>query len=91
MGESLARRTGPVPKGEVTSYTVVLNPPGIDRIFLHCPGANDTFTDEDVTDEVLGGASLFHFGYPPLMKQIWSDGGSAAGAASRAGQGARAP
>ncbi|HQB83782.1 MAG TPA: hypothetical protein PLR50_09830, partial [Candidatus Rifleibacterium sp.] len=25
-----------------TSYTVVINPPGIDRIFLHCPGANDT-------------------------------------------------
>ena len=61
--------------GEVTSYTVVLNPPGVDRIFLHCPGANDTFTDEDVPDSVLENASLFHFGYPPLMKQIWSDGG----------------
>ncbi len=62
-------------EGEVTSYTVVLNPPGIDRIFLHCPGANDTFTDGDVSDEVIEGASIFHFGYPPLMKQIWSDGG----------------
>jgi sugar/nucleoside kinase (ribokinase family) len=62
-------------EGEVSSYTVVLNPPGVDRIFLHCPGANDTFTDDDVSDEVLEGASLFHFGYPPLMKQIWSDGG----------------
>ena len=27
-----------------TSYTVVINPPGVDRIFLHCPGANDTFS-----------------------------------------------
>ena len=62
-------------EGEVTSYTVVLNPPGIDRIFLHCPGANDTFTDDDVSDEVIGAAAIFHFGYPPLMKQIWSDGG----------------
>jgi len=64
-------------KGEVTSYTVVLNPPGIDRVFFHCPGANDTFTDEDVTDQVLAGAAIVHFGYPPLMERIWSDGGKA--------------
>ena len=31
--------------GETTSYCFVLNPPGMDRIFLHCPGANDTFVD----------------------------------------------
>jgi len=74
MGGNLSRGLGRA-EGEVTSYTVVLNPPGIDRIFLHCPGANDTFTDADVSDEVLEGASIFHFGYPPLMKQIWSDGG----------------
>ncbi len=64
-------------KGEVTSYTVVLNPPGIDRVFFHCPGANDTFTDGDVADEQLAGAAMLHFGYPPLMKGIWSDGGTA--------------
>jgi sugar/nucleoside kinase (ribokinase family) len=74
MGEGLARGIGRA-EGEVTSYTVVLNPPGTDRIFLHCPGANDTFTDADVPDEVIERASIFHFGYPPLMKQIWSDGG----------------
>ncbi|MGA2640311.1 MAG: carbohydrate kinase family protein [Spirochaetia bacterium] len=74
MGKSLSRGIGRA-EGEVTSYTVVLNPPGIDRIFLHCPGANDTFTDADVPDEVLESAFIFHFGYPPLMKQIWSDGG----------------
>ncbi len=62
-------------KGEVTSYTVVICPPGVDRILFHCPGANDTFTDADVPDRVFEDASLFHFGYPPLMKQIWSDGG----------------
>ena len=27
-----------------TSYSVVLAVPGLDRIFLHCPGANDTFS-----------------------------------------------
>ncbi|HTZ51412.1 MAG TPA: carbohydrate kinase family protein [Spirochaetia bacterium] len=74
MGESLAGGLAIVP-GETTSYTVVLNPPGIDRIFLHCPGANDTFTDADVTEAALEGAEVFHFGYPPLLKQIYSDGG----------------
>jgi sugar/nucleoside kinase (ribokinase family) len=74
MGAGLAEGLVTV-AGEVTSYTVVLNPPGVDRIFLHCPGANDTFTDTDVPDSVLKNAGLFHFGYPPLMKQIWSDGG----------------
>lgn len=62
-------------EGEVTSYTVVLNPPGIDRVFFHCPGANDTFTDGDVADEALSQAAIVHFGYPPLMEKIWSDGG----------------
>jgi sugar/nucleoside kinase (ribokinase family) len=61
--------------GETTSYSVVINPPGVDRVFFHCPGANDTFTDADVPEAVLRDASLFHFGYPPLMKGIWSDGG----------------
>lgn len=63
-------------EGEVTSYTIVINPPGVDRIFLHCPGANDTFTDTDVPDSALKEVSLFHFGYPPLMKAMWSDGGN---------------
>ena len=42
-------------EGEVTLYSVVINPPGVDRIFFHCPGANDTFTDADVPDAVLRG------------------------------------
>ncbi|MGA2479986.1 MAG: carbohydrate kinase family protein [Spirochaetia bacterium] len=65
--------------GEASSYTVVLNPPEIDRIFFHCPGTNDTFTDADVPDSLLDEAALFHFGYPPLMEKIWSDGGVALG------------
>jgi len=58
-----------------TSYTIVLNPPGIDRTFLHCPGANDEFGAADLTPAQLQGASLFHFGYPPLMKRLYSDRG----------------
>ncbi len=29
--------------GRDSSYTIVISPPGIDRAFLHCPGANDLF------------------------------------------------
>ena len=61
--------------GETTSYSFVLNPPGVDRIFLHCPGANDTLVDSDVADSALDDAAMFHFGYPPVMEKIWSDGG----------------
>jgi sugar/nucleoside kinase (ribokinase family) len=55
-----------------TSYTVVINPPGRDRILLHCPGANDTFSASDVRYDVVGRARLFHFGYPPLMKLMFT-------------------
>lgn len=58
-----------------TSYTVVINPPGIDRIFLHCPGANDTFGADDIRYDVVAQARLFHFGYPPLMDRTFADGG----------------
>jgi sugar/nucleoside kinase (ribokinase family) len=58
-----------------TSYTLVINPPGVDRIFLHCPGANDTFGAADVSADLVAAARLFHLGYPPLMKRMFSDGG----------------
>ncbi|MFC5406107.1 carbohydrate kinase family protein [Cohnella soli] len=62
-------------EGETSSYTIVINPPGVDRIFLHCPGTNDTFTEEDIRWEELRGTQHFHFGYPPLMKSMYADGG----------------
>lgn len=74
-GRELVRGIRVVP-GETSSYTVVLNPPGIDRIFYHCPGANDAFTGDDVDDAVLEGAAIFHFGYPPLLRRMYSDGGT---------------
>ena len=63
-------------KGERTSYSVVLAIPGIDRIFLHDPGANNTFCAGDVPQEMLEEAALFHLGYPPLMKQMYQNHGS---------------
>jgi sugar/nucleoside kinase (ribokinase family) len=59
-----------------TSYTVMINYPGVDRIFLHCPGANDTFSAGDVPYEAIRQARLFHFGYPPIMRAIYQDDGT---------------
>jgi sugar/nucleoside kinase (ribokinase family) len=59
-----------------TSYSVVLSPHGADRCFVHCPGVNDEFDpDSDITEDDLTGASALHFGYPPLMRRTFVDGG----------------
>jgi sugar/nucleoside kinase (ribokinase family) len=65
-----------ITKEAPTSYTVVINPPGVDRMFLHCPGANDTFGWRDIPYEELARAWLFHFGYPPLMRRMYANGGA---------------
>ncbi len=59
-----------VDKTVATSYTVVLTPHGYDRMFLHCPGANDTFCADDIDVDLVGKARLFHFGSPPLMRRV---------------------
>jgi sugar/nucleoside kinase (ribokinase family) len=64
-----------VAPNESTSYSIVISPPGVDRSFMHCPGANDTFTADDVDCDRLTGARLFHFGYPPLMREMCANGG----------------
>lgn len=73
-GKHLADGMHVVP-GEASSYTVILNPPNVDRIFLHCPGANDTFGAGDIDYDALRQADLFHFGYPPLMKRMYQNQG----------------
>jgi sugar/nucleoside kinase (ribokinase family) len=64
-----------VQPGTPTSYTVIISPPGVDRIFLHCTGANDTFVAGDVDFHALENAAIFHFGYPPLLRQFYRNGG----------------
>ena len=66
-----------VSPGLNTSYTIVLNPPGIDRTFLHCPGVNDVFTADELNTQQIASGRILHFGYPPLMRGIYSDGGNA--------------
>lgn len=61
--------------GETTSYSFVINPPGFDRAFLHCTGASDTFSADDIPSDRLAGARLFHFGYPNVMRRMYQNQG----------------
>ena len=61
--------------GEVSSYSLVISPQGMDRAFLHCAGANHTFSADDVEYEILRRARLFHFGYPPVMERMYANDG----------------
>lgn len=78
----ILRRIGPhlvkdmvVAPGAGSSYTIVVNPPGFDRIFLHSPGANHTFAADEIPDSAFAGARLVHFGYPPLMRKFFRNDG----------------
>ena len=64
-----------VTPSETTGYTFVLAVPGIDRIFMTCPGANDSFDGSEISDEVLNDVALFHFGYPPVMRKMFIEEG----------------
>jgi sugar/nucleoside kinase (ribokinase family) len=59
-----------------TSYTVIINPPEVDRIFLHYPGPNDTFSAADVRYDLTAAAQVFHFGYPPVMRRMYEADGA---------------
>jgi sugar/nucleoside kinase (ribokinase family) len=64
-----------IAKGEATSYSMIIAVPGVDRIFLHNCGVNNSFVASDISDDSLRDAALFHFGYPPLMKSIYENNG----------------
>lgn len=72
--EALAQDLVRDPSG-ATSYSIILNPPGFDRICLHAPGVNDMFYASDLPRATLKEADLFHFGYPSLMRSIYRGGG----------------
>jgi sugar/nucleoside kinase (ribokinase family) len=62
--------------GAASSYTVVIAPPRIDRIFLHNPGTNNEFCGDDLDPGLIGQCRIFHFGYPPLMRGMFRNGGA---------------
>jgi sugar/nucleoside kinase (ribokinase family) len=53
----------------------VISPPGIDRVFLHCPGANHTFGADDIRYDLVSEARVFHFGYPPYLGRMYAHDG----------------
>jgi len=64
-----------ISQDEISSYTIVLNPPDTDRVFLHYPGPNHTFTANDILYEKIKSSRIFHFGYPPLMRKFYENAG----------------
>ncbi|MDD3927251.1 MAG: carbohydrate kinase family protein [bacterium] len=58
-----------------TAYGLVLAPPGLDRIFLEHAGCNAAFGMEDIDWPAVTQSHIFHFGYPPLIQRLYSDGG----------------
>lgn len=59
-----------------TSYTIALSPPGIDRMFMHNPGPNNTFGYDDINFRLVEKARLFHLGYPPVMRKLYINDGA---------------
>lgn len=62
-------------KGRASSYTIVIAPSGIDRIFIHNPSTNDIFTSDNLDVSLIEKCRHFHFGYPPLMKGMYENEG----------------
>ena len=75
LGQYDAQKDMIVDKQASTSYSIVLAVPGTDRIFLHNPGANDSFCKKDLDPDKLSDVHLFHFGYPPLMRKMYENNG----------------
>lgn len=79
--EMMKQKTGTIVNGikkekQIFSpYTVCIALPGIDRIFLHHPGTNDTFGYYDINFDVVKNANIFHLGYPSLMRKLYLDNG----------------
>lgn len=61
--------------GGSTSYTVILNPPDLDRAFLHHSGVNDEVTGADFRIAEPANFTALHFGYPTVMAQFYREGG----------------
>lgn len=61
--------------GVRTSSTVVIAPPGADRVVLHSRGASQICTAKDYPSNIFENADLFHFGYPPAMINMCANDG----------------
>lgn len=55
-----------------TSYSLIVEPPGVDRTIWHHVGANALFDGADLDTR---GVDLLHLGYPPLLPGLVVDDG----------------
>lgn len=58
-----------------TAFSIVIAPPGVDRIFLESPGCNQVFDMKHIDFDTIKKSMLFHFGYPPLLRQFFLNNG----------------
>lgn len=61
---------------EGTAFSIVIAPPGVDRIFLEAVGCNKIFDTSHIKYDIISRCRIFHFGYPPLLEQFYSNDGS---------------
>lgn len=62
--------------GKSSSYTVVLSPERVDRIFLHASGTNESFSLADVDMDLVAQSRIFHLGYPTIMPNLAANDGA---------------
>lgn len=65
-----------VRSGVSSSYTIVLSPARIDRVFLHFTGQNSTFDSDCIDFSLLRDARLLHLGYPAVLPRLIADDGA---------------
>lgn len=61
--------------GGSSSSSTIITQPRKDRTILHKRGVSQSITEDDITEDFLSDIDLFHFGYPPKMKELWKDKG----------------
>ncbi len=62
-------------ESEMTSYTIIIAPPGSDRFFLHNSGTNNSLKAKDLDFDIISKAGFFHFGYPTVMREFFINEG----------------
>jgi sugar/nucleoside kinase (ribokinase family) len=58
-----------------TAFSIVIAPPGVDRIYLESPGCNRILDAEWIDFDAVSRSRIFHFGYPPLLQQFYLKNG----------------
>ena len=57
-----------------TSVGIAMTPAGMDKISFFLKGASQQYTSADAS-RIPADTDLFHFGYPPTMESMYSNGG----------------